>query len=418
MVTAVEHIQQPRRRPQAAASIFATAMPTLWPHMIVPAARRAVLPYPFSAPGVRYFYFARNGVYEIVRHLELQGQEVLFPAYCHGVELEALLAAGARPKFYPVRAGMRVEVDEVAALIGPETKAIYLIHYVGFPGPVVELRRLCDERELWLIEDCALALLSRQGEQPLGSFGDASVFCLYKTVPAPNGGAVILRGVETAKLSAGQPPSLASLVSQTAVSLLLNFEMRSGVLGHKLRQTALALGKATLQTSRADRVATGTQHFDPAHVGLAMSDFSLAVIAAQDCAAVVERRRRNYLYLFAQLRELLPPIFAELPAGVCPLFYPLQAGNKLSLMARLRANGVETIDFWRERHPAILPEVFPEVEQLRQSVIWLPCHQDLTPAAVERLATVAQQAIQQVIRDERRVYYSAVRGAVPNIQEL
>jgi perosamine synthetase len=404
MVTEIARKQPPNRQALSEESIFATAMPTLWPHMIVPAARPVTLPYPFSAPEVHYFYFARNGVYEIARHLELQGQEVLFPAYCHGVELEALLAAGARPKFYPVRAGMRVEVDEVAALIGPETKAIYLIHYVGFPGPVVELRRLCDERGLWLIEDCALALLSSLGERPLGSFGDASVFCLYKTVPAPNGGAVVWYGVKTAKPSVGQPPSLASLVSQTAASLLLNFEMRSGVLGHQLRRTALALGKATLQTSRADRVATGTQHFDPAHVSLAISDFSLAVITTQDFAAVVERRRFNYLYLLAQLRELLPPLFTELSAGVCPLFYPLQVNNKPAVMARLRASGVETIDFWRTRHPAISPEAFPEVEQMRQHIIWLPCHQDLTPRAIERLATVTQKAIQQDIKDEGRMY--------------
>jgi dTDP-4-amino-4,6-dideoxygalactose transaminase len=359
---------------------------------------------------VHYCYFARNGVYEIARCLGLQGQEVLFPAYCHGVELEALLAAGARPKFYPVRSRMRLEVDEVAALIGPQTKAIYLIHYLGFPGPVAELRRLCDERGLRLIEDCALALLSCLGEQPLGTFGDASVFCLYKTVPAPNGGAVVFRDVETPKLPAGQPPSPASLVSQTAASLLLNFEMRSRVIGHKLRQTALALGKATLQTSRAERVATGTQHFDPAHVGLAMSRFSLAVIAAQDFPAIVERRRRNYLYLLAELRELLPPVFHGLPPGVCPLFYPLQVSDKRAAMARFRASGVETIDFWGAGHPAISPVEFPEVDQLRQTVLWLPCHQDLKSAARERLATVARQVIRRDSSAQRRIYYNAARN--------
>ena len=175
----------------------------------------------------------------------------------------------------------------------------------------------------------------------------------------------------------------------------------------------MALGKATLQTSRADRVATGTLHFDPAHVGLAMSDFSLSVIAAQDFNTIVARRRRNYLYLLAQLRELAPPVFDELPAGVCPLFYPLQADNKQAVMARLEASGVETINFWSEYPRAISPGEFPEVEQLRQRVIWLPCHQDLTQAAVERLAGVAQR----VIRDERRSY-STVSSAVPDTQEV
>jgi dTDP-4-amino-4,6-dideoxygalactose transaminase len=362
--------------------------------MLRPRARRKELPYPFSAPAVRYVYFARNGVYQIARQFGLQGQEVLFPAYCHGVELEALLAAGARPRFYPVRAGMQVVAEEVAALIGPKTRAIYLTHYVGFPGPVVKLKRICAERGLWLIEDCALALLSRLGERPLGSFGDAALFCLYKTVPAPNGGAVILTGGEALPSPVGSPPSLAALVSQTAASLLLNFEMRGGAVACALRRAVFVLGKAAFRTARTRRVATGTQHFDPAHAGLAMSDFSLAVIAAQDFKLIVELRRHNYRYLLDQLGELTPPVFAELPAGVCPLFYPLQVGDKRAVMARLRECGVETIDFWSTSHPVIPLGDFPEVNRLRQTVIWLPCHQDLDGAAIERLAAAARWAVQ------------------------
>ena len=70
-------------------SLVASALPTLGPGMVWPRTRRAAVPFPFDDPGVRYFYYARNAVYALARLWNLAGQEVLFPAYFHGVELEA-----------------------------------------------------------------------------------------------------------------------------------------------------------------------------------------------------------------------------------------------------------------------------------------------------------------------------------------
>ena len=53
------------------------------------------------------------------------------------------------------------------------------------------LADLCRRRNMLLVEDCALALLSADGSQPLGTFGDWAVFCLYKTLPLPNGAVLV-----------------------------------------------------------------------------------------------------------------------------------------------------------------------------------------------------------------------------------
>src|SRR5204863_288292 len=83
-----------------------------------------------------------------------------------GVELDALLTAGVRPRFYPVHRDLEVDVDEVARLIGPTTAAVYIIHYAGFSAPVKALAALCRERGIRLIEDAALALLSQVDDHP------------------------------------------------------------------------------------------------------------------------------------------------------------------------------------------------------------------------------------------------------------
>jgi hypothetical protein len=246
------------------AGLVASALPALRPGMVLPRTRRGAVPFPFDDPGVRYFYYARNGVYALARLWNLAGREVLFPAYFHGVELEALLDAGVRPRFYPVHERMRVDPGEVEKRIGPETRAIYLIHYVGFPGPVEELRELCDRRGLLLVEDCALALLSALGDRPLGTFGDASIFCLYKTLPTPNGGALVICGGGPIGLPEGDPPPVAATFSHAASSLLVGLELSGGAAGRVLRRVARGVGRAAARVVRAQRVPTGTQHFDRA----------------------------------------------------------------------------------------------------------------------------------------------------------
>lgn len=372
--------------------LFVPATPTLWPQMMVQ--RHNVTGFlPFSSPTTRYFYFARNAIWFSVKMLGLEGREVLVPAYHHGVEIEALVDAGALPRFYRVDERWEVDLDDVRRKLGPKTGALYLIHYAGFPGPTAELRRMADRRGVPLIEDCALSLLSSDGTEPLGSTGDVGVFCLYKTLPVPNGGALIVNGGKPYSLPEPPPPPAASAFSHTVASLLSNLELRGGRAGRWIRSTARGLGKGTLQAARVERVATGTQHFDRAHVDLGMSPLTKRIALAQDLAGIVERRRRNYFFLLGRLHDVAQPIRPGLPAGVCPLFFPITVADKARVKAELEARGIEAIDFWRESHPACDLEEFPEVARLRRTVLEIPCHQDLDAERVAHLAEHVRAAL-------------------------
>jgi dTDP-4-amino-4,6-dideoxygalactose transaminase len=110
------------------------------------------------------------------------------------------------------------------------------------------------------------------------------------------------------------------------------------------------------------------------------------VLASQRFPAVVERRRRNFEQLLGRLGPLVTPIFDHLPEGVCPLFYPLRVRDKHAVMRRLAEHGIETVNFWSLSHPAVPEGTFPVIDSLRRSIVELPCHQALTPEAVEQIA--------------------------------
>src|SRR3954464_4451294 len=211
-------------------------MQTAWPHMLVPRpAAAANLVFPSDQPGLRYRYFARNAVWDAIQLLGLAGKKVLVPAYHHGVELETLLAAGVTPVFFRVDAQMRADFEDARAK-GKGVSALYVIHYAGFPQDMQAARQLATELGVPLLEDCALALLSRAGEKPLGSFGDVSIFCLYKTIPVPNGGALLPRGAYARKLDLlppVDPPPVASTASHLIGSMLSNLELRTGDIGRR-----------------------------------------------------------------------------------------------------------------------------------------------------------------------------------------
>jgi len=371
-------------------------MQTTWPHMLFPRIAATVpLVFPFDQPGLRYRYFARNAVWDAVQLLGLAGKKVLVPAYHHGVELETLLAAGVQPVFFRVDSQMRADFEDAKAK-SAGAAALYVIHYAGFPQDMHAARQLANELGVPVIEDCALALLSRDGEKPLGSFGDLSVFCLYKTIPVPNGGALLARGDYAKKLdllAPVRPPALASTASHLIGNMLSNLELRTGEVGRRVRQAMRAAGRWVVRRANVERVATGTQHFNIDDVQLGMSAASHLVLRNQDTAGIVECRRRNYFLLYAMLRDVAPPVTGELKPGVCPLFYPMPVDDKAGAMARLLARGVETVDFWRVRHPAVPPGLFPEVDRLRERVLELPVHQDLSPADAEHVATCVRELL-------------------------
>lgn len=373
---------------------YIPALPTLWPGMLspLPAARPA--PFPFGAPRTTRWYFARNAVWHGARVLGLAGREVLVPAYHHGVEVGALVHAGAVPRFVRVDGRMRLDLEDLEARIGPRTRAIYVIHYAGFAQPMDDILALARRRGVLVVEDCALSLLAAEGTRPLGSTGHVGIFCFYKTLPVPNGGALVVNdaGVD-GDLGAPAPAPLGSTLSHAAGSLLANAALRFGDAGEALRTCvrrayALARGATGLAP-----VSTGTQVFDPARRDLGMSAIAELIARRCDPEGIVAARRRNYFLLLGRLRDRTPPVFAEVPAGASPLFYPLLCDDKAGVRARLLARGIETVDFWREGHPLCPQEEFPEVAALRRRVLELPVHQDLQPEDMAYLARCVQEAL-------------------------
>lgn len=368
------------------------SLPALSPTLLLrtPTAARA---FPFGDSRTRFFYLGRGAVWHAVRLLGLTNEEILVPAYHHGVEVEALVEAGVRLRFYNVERSFRADLADIVARITPQTRAIYVTHFVGFPQPMDELLSIARTRGLKLIEDCALALFSCDGHKPLGSRGDAAIFNLYKSLPLPHGGALWMPGGYdgTPLESAGWVPTL----HQVASSMLLRFEREAGSWGQhagRLVRRGARLARS-VRPLPVDARPVGHRTFRRGQEMIDASPLAVALAARIDPRDVVAQRRRNYYALLSRLRDVSAPMVQELGHGVSPLFYPLWVPHKRRVQERLAREGIDAIDFWSEGSPLVTPGEFPDVDALRAHVLELPIHQDLDTDDMNAIASAVRRAI-------------------------
>jgi perosamine synthetase len=356
--------------------------------------------FPFDVPHVS-FYRARNAIYYLFVALKANNDHltVLVPDYNSGNEVLALEAAGATIRYYSVGPDGQAdpaEVERLCAIHHPDV--LYVIHYLGWPQLISQLSDLCRRRGMWLVEDCALALLSDAGDQPLGTFGHWSIFCLYKTLPLPNGACLVqntekLEPLERLSLrQAGFP----SVLGRTADLLVRHIRSRSDGIGAAMQSMKRVAGRAA-GAMEVRRATIGDIGFNINEVDLAMSDISSRLLKRLDFAEIRRRRIENYRRLAGQLDGAVTPLHDTLEDGVCPLFFPILVQDKPGVAALLRSRGVDALEFWNQgAYPAEAEggacraeaegEGGPNARFLRGHVLGLPIHQDLTDRHIDYVA--------------------------------
>jgi perosamine synthetase len=349
--------------------------------------------WPFTA--TRYYYLARNAIWHGLRHVALrEGDGVLMPAYNHGVEVDVVLARGLVPTYYRIDDQMQVDLGHLKSAIAPGTRALYVTHYLGFPQPIVELRAFARERGLALIEDCALALFSRAPAGPLGSFGDFSVFCLYKTLPVPHGGALVWNRSDVAPPAVAAGPDWFSTASYVSHRLLDALQLDGSPLGMgRMVPWIRGLARRAKGAAGAKAIPIDTERFEERRADLGMSRLARHILDRTDGEWVVSRRREHFLALARAIRPEVRAFFRELPGGVCPLSFPIRVTDKPAVQARLMERGVGAINMWFRSHRDIPADRFPEVTRLRQELLEIPIHQSLQPRHIEFIAAQVNELV-------------------------
>jgi dTDP-4-amino-4,6-dideoxygalactose transaminase len=345
-------------------------------------------------------------VYQAVRSLCLPRESVvLCPSYNCGHEIEAIIRLGLRVECYRVGTDMEADLDDIRRRLLGDVKAVLVTHYFGFAQPLDELRALCDRHGVFLIEDCAHALLSDDSAGTLGQVGDAAVFNLRKTLPLPSGGAVLFNHPDLRMdASLATPPRLApwlkgiTLMRKAAVDRLRDEPTWGSLTALAGLVPIVALNGALARMLPLESAATYDPDdedfgFDSRMLAWGISPFSMKLLSRLDWSTIAERRRDNFRYLANELDRLegCRLIYDDVSDFTCPLYLPIRVIERERLFMALVQRGIHSAVWWDACHPVIDWDAFPEAVELKNHVLALPVHQDLTDAQLEYIiATLGQ----------------------------
>ena len=112
---------------------------------------------------------------------ELKGLgEVIVPPIGWVSDLASVAQLGMTPVIVDVSLNdFNITAENIKNAITPKTKAIVLVHTLGFPAINDEIIKLAKEHDLILIEDCCEAHGATYKDKKVGSFGDISLFSFY-----------------------------------------------------------------------------------------------------------------------------------------------------------------------------------------------------------------------------------------------
>lgn len=150
-----------------------------------------------AASGARFVTAVANGTAALhVACLSAgikEGDEVIVSPITFAASANCVLYCGGVPVFADIDEDTwNVSPASIRGKITDKTKAVVAVDFGGVPVALDEIRSICDEFDLALIEDAAHSIGSSFKGRPIGSVADVTTFSFHpvKTVTTGEGGAV------------------------------------------------------------------------------------------------------------------------------------------------------------------------------------------------------------------------------------
>ena len=131
-----------------------------------------------------------------------EGDEVIVSSITFAASANCVLYCGGTPVFADINPNTyNIDPDSIRKLITPKTKAIVAVDFTGQAVELNEIREICKEHNLILIEDAAHSIGTYYDGKPIGSIADMTTFSFHpvKTVTGGEGGAITTNDEELYK---------------------------------------------------------------------------------------------------------------------------------------------------------------------------------------------------------------------------
>lgn len=126
------------------------------------------------------------------------GDQVITQSFTFVATVEAIVEAGATPICTEIDNNLNMDITDLEKKITNKTKAIIVVHMLGIPSYLDEIKKICKKKKIFLIEDTAWGLGAKYKGKMLGTHGDIGTysFDFAKKITTGEGGMVTFRKKE------------------------------------------------------------------------------------------------------------------------------------------------------------------------------------------------------------------------------
>lgn len=123
-----------------------------------------------------------------------QNDEIITSSFSFISTVNSVLFVDGTPRFVDIEENtFGLDPNLIQEKITPKTKAVVPMDYGGLPCKILDIKKITEENNLFLIEDAAEALGSAINGKKIGSISDSTIFsfCGNKVLTTGEGGAVV-----------------------------------------------------------------------------------------------------------------------------------------------------------------------------------------------------------------------------------
>ena len=280
------------------------------------------------------------------------GDTVLLPSYHCPAMVEPFLWAGCRIEFYTLKNDLSPDLADLVRLL-PRAKAVVLVRFFGFEGNMQALCEMAREHKCLVIEDLAHTAFAQT------LHGHYGVTSLPKFYAVDYGSEIFVREDH----------------DNTQLRSFMEKTQRNALVWNATRLVQQVQNRLQTVTPGGFRQIDGSyRYFSTEDMSRPLNKRAFLQIMQSDDEEIIRKRRKNFLRIQSIFESsgMGKGLFTELDNSFVPYMYPFVLNN-VEHFHSIRSAGIPLFR-WEE----LAPTSCSVSQSYHQTLIQVPCHQDLT----------------------------------------
>lgn len=310
-----------------------------------------------------------------------QADEVIVPAQTHIATAHAVEFTGARPVFVDAETKTgNIDINQIEDAVSERTRAISLVHFLGMPVDMDRINRIAKKHNLFVLEDCALAIGTYYKGVHAGLLGDVGCFSFYpvKHMTTAEGGMLVTRHKDIAsRIQRKKAFGVDRHIGERKIPGIYDVTMLG--FNYRLNEMQAALGIEQLKRMN-DFLKIRKENYEALSKGLQ------EIEEVEQFQSSHDEYQSSYFCLSVVIKGVL-------------------AEKRYEIVSKLKSNGIGTsvyypnpvphMTYYKEKY-GFNETSFPEAKKISSSSIALPVGPHLRSGDMEYIRDNLKKAIKEV----------------------